>query len=509
MKVLNTSSVDKLSTIVEEGARANEAGVRRFIEPGIGTLRRAISRRHHIIFGRRGSGKTSLLKKAAEDLRNEERPVAYVDLEAYKGNQYPDVLISVLMAALTSFEEWIASDTSKRPGIFQRILKPRRSNSQLSADIKKVIKSLRAELLAIDDAEVTRVALRELEEVSGGEAKSSVSIKGIAEASARAEERQRSQEREEIQEAFRRKKIDYLHRHIIDYQSIFKSLTNMNNGDAYIFLDDLYHIKRQDQAELLDYFHRVIKGNNVWLKIGTIRRRSQWYLHGDPPVGLKLGDDAEEIDLDLTLERYGSAKTFLVAILNGLIKEAGSPSLHELLAEGAVDRLVLASGGVARDFLGIFRRSIDETRERMNRDPNHYRGEKIGAEDVNLAVGSYGDLKREEFARDSLEDRVALEKAFDDVRNFCINISGANCFLLDQAADEETISAIEELMDLRLLHLVQSRVTVSKRPRSAFKAYMLDMSQYVGARARRDLDLVEFWKRGTEERLRKVSLIYK
>ena len=78
-------TVNELATIVEEGARANARNTTRFIESAEGTLRRAITKRHHLIFGRRGSGKSSLLFKSADTLKAGGRPIAYVDLEAYKG----------------------------------------------------------------------------------------------------------------------------------------------------------------------------------------------------------------------------------------------------------------------------------------------------------------------------------------------------------------------------------------------------------------------------------------
>jgi len=263
-----------------------------------------------------------------------------------------------------------------------------------------------------------------------------------------------------------------------------------------------------DQAQLLDYFHRIVKGNSLWLKVGTIRHRSQWYVHGDPPVGLKLGDDADEINLDLTLEKYTLAKEFLANILGELIRECSAPHIDTFLADGAIDRLVLASGGVARDFLGIFRRSIDEARERLKRDPQHYRGAKIGAEDVNLAIGAYGETKQEEFRRDTLDDQLKLELAFGKIRSFCTDQANANCFLLDQDASGEEVELVQELVDLRLIHLVRSRVTVSGRVGKIYKAYMLDVSQYTGARKRRDLEMVEFWQTGARETLRRTSLIY-
>ena len=39
-------------------------------------------------FGRRGSGKSSLLRKAGADLTLDRRPIAHVNLEAFKGHSY-------------------------------------------------------------------------------------------------------------------------------------------------------------------------------------------------------------------------------------------------------------------------------------------------------------------------------------------------------------------------------------------------------------------------------------
>ena len=68
---------------------------------------------------------------------------------------------------------------------------------------------------------------------------------------------------------------------------------------------------------------------------------------------------------------------------------------------------------------------------------------------------------------------------------------------------------IHELVDLKLLHLVRQRVTVKKgRAGKIYEAYMLDLSQYVGARKRRGLSTIEFWKSEATNSLRRASLIY-
>jgi hypothetical protein len=308
----------------------------------------------------------------------------------------------------------------------------------------------------------------------------------------------------ELQEAYRKSKIDFLHRHILDYQRLFRQLSTLSAGDSFLFLDDLYHIRRADQSQVIDYFHRIAKSNNLWLKIGTIRHRTQWYVHGDPPIGVKLGDDADEIDLDLTLEKYSLAKEFLVKVLKSFVTDCGDLSVAQILNDGAIDRLVLASGGVARDFLAIFRKAVDVARERGE---NHRRA-RIGSEHVNVAAGEHETSKREELKRDTLDDQIEIERQFERVVNFCVDVAKANLFLLDKNASGGEVRLIHELVDLRLIHLVRSRITVSKRPGKIFEGYMLDVSQYTGSRKRHNFELVDFWKPEQLEDLRRVKLVY-
>jgi hypothetical protein len=308
----------------------------------------------------------------------------------------------------------------------------------------------------------------------------------------------------EVHEEFRRTKVDLLHRRIIEYQKIFRELAELSGGDSYLVLDDLYHIRRADQPRVIDYFHRLGKSSNLWIKIGTIRHRSTWYVNGDPPSGMKIGDDSDEIDLDLTLEHYQAAKEFLLRIFRGFFDSVSLKS-DEILTDGALERLVLASGGVARDFLGIFRRSIAVARNRKGGT----RGPKIGVEDVNAAAGEYDKYKREELQKDTYkEEETPIEQEFGRVREFCLGSANSNCFLIEKDANPELYERIEELTDLRLVHKVRSRVTVSGRPGKLFEAYMLDVSQYPASRKKRELEVIEFWRLDSTERLRRVSLIY-
>jgi hypothetical protein len=302
------------------------------------------------------------------------------------------------------------------------------------------------------------------------------------------------------------KKIEILHRNIMRYKSLFASMANLADGPTFLLLDDLYHIRTADQAQVLDYFHRIAKGSNLWLKVGTIRHRSRWYTYGDPPFSIKLGDDADEIDLDVTLEKYDLTKRFLLRILEQFSRDADL-KLDDFLTDGARDRLVLASGGVARDFLTIFRRAIDVARERLARGDN-FRGTKIGAEDVNKAAGEYDKFKREDFSRDAGKDeQEKLLRVFEKVSDFCLNKAEANCFLIEKDYTSDDVEIISELVDLKFMHHVKSRITVRDRASRVYDAYMLDLSQYTGERARRNFEIVEFWGKDEDDALRKTRFI--
>ena len=45
------------------------------------------------------------------------------------------------------------------------------------------------------------------------------------------------------------------------------------------------------------------------------------------------------------------------------------------------------------------------------------------------------------------------------------------------------------------------------RPGKIYEAYLLDLSQYTGERKKRDMKILEFWKTGAEDELRRTALI--
>jgi len=384
---------------------------------------------------------------------------------------------------------------------------PKKRVSGLTETLNKLVAELNELLYAPE--EVDRVAQSESKTSSSSKAGVGVSLgDGVVGAKADAEEGSSKQKSTAQEDRYVHSKVTVLQKNIIKYKRFFSDLSSISDGASFLFLDDLYHLRFGDQADVIDYFHRIAKGSNLWLKIGTIRHRSRWYMYGNPPVGMKLGDDADEIDLDITLEKYDLTKNFLLDILSNFANEAHL-EISQFLADGARDRLVLASGGVARDFLTIFRRSIDVARERISRKGQQNRGERIGAEDVNVAAGEYDKFKREDFVRDTdNNDRDRLLGILSDVNEFCLVSNNTNCFLMSKDATGPIEESIHELVDLKFLHQVRSRVTVRGETGKLFEAYMVDLSQYTGERKRRELRMVEFWRDDSKDELRKRQLIF-
>ncbi len=440
-------------------------------------------------------------------------PVAYIDLETFKGHSYPDVLISIIIKTLDSYSEWFSTAgvyPASKQSFWQKYFgaKPREKaiDSRKVDGLLKRVTEMRSELahLLSEPEETTRIRKARQTKERGLDAKGSldlfrVRLEGGGSQSAATER--------EIADNYSSKKIETLHRRIIDFKQIFSDLSAISGKQSYLFLDDLYHIRSDHQAEVVDYFHRITKGTNTWLKIGTIKHRTQWYFFGQPPIGMKLGDDADEIDLDVTLEKYDLTKEFLIKVLDQFCREHDS-KVADILSDGARDRLVLASGGVARDFLSIVRRSINVTRQRLAGN-DRFRGARISAEDVNKAAGELDGFKREDFNRDTTDDdSQKLNDLFEDVKKFCIDKVNCNCILVNKETKTGDANMIKELVDLKFLHHVRSRVTTRDRAGQIYDAYMLDISQYSGERKRRNLDMIEFWHKDGENQLRRSSLVF-
>ncbi len=281
--------LEKLSTVVEEATRSTREGVKYFIEPAPGVLQRALTKRHHIVFGRRGSGKSSLLRKLETDASTDRRPVVYVDMEQFKAHSYPDVLVSVLIRTMDGLATWldtIATAPASKTSFWSRIVAtgPTRApiNKDKAAALRGEIKTVQAELegLLHEAEKATRTSSYQLKDQASLDLQVDTNASaGLSQVRAGVAGKAKNQTSESssfsVNQIYTSKKIEYLQRSVIRFKKLIADIANLSTSHGYIILDDLYHIRSSDQADVIDYFHKVCKDTNVWLKIGTLRHRTR------------------------------------------------------------------------------------------------------------------------------------------------------------------------------------------------------------------------------------------
>jgi hypothetical protein len=260
----------------------------------------------------------------------------------------------------------------------------------------------------------------------------------------------------------------------------------------YIFLDDTHYMSVNEVPGLLDLLHGISRDNPMWLKIAGIRHQTRWFIPS-PPTGLQTGHDASIINLDITLEQPSRAKTFLQSILQSYVEESDTAPSRNFLSGSALDRLVLASGGVPRDFLTLCVSALQIARQRTN-------ARTVGVQDVNHAAGAAAQTKLQELEDDAAAARGRsqdLVSALNIVRDFLLTqrqITFLSVDFLDKENRPREYGLMQGLMDLRMLHLINSGLSDAHHAGQRSEVYLLDLSQYSGARLKRNLRVLDFVK---------------
>jgi len=254
---------------------------------------------------------------------------------------------------------------------------------------------------------------------------------------------------------------------------------------VYVFLDDVHYLPYNEQAQFLDKVHGLTRDNPVWLKVAGIRHQMRWFVP-EPPTGLQLPHDANEIDLDITLQEPERARRVLQDVLDGFVDECDARPRRGFIGGPALDRLVLASGAVPRDFVTLCARSIQVARGRGN-------ARTTGVQDVNEAAGQAAKAKFQELEEDAsaaLGTATPVVNALQYVRRFCLETNQRSYFRVefgDKESHPEGYALVQRLLDLRFLHLIHGSLSDQHHVGRRSEVYLLDLSEYTGARLKQQL----------------------
>lgn len=499
MEPITDEEVKALLPVLAEAARADRGTASRFVPPRVGILEETGAKRHQFVFGRRGVGKSTLLRKI-ESLTPEggHGDVIFVDVETLGGRPYPDVLIELLIELLDSLSKQVGPSGAA-------VFSP--SAWRARRKLKRLTKTMRQ--LLNEPLVAERVVKKMQSSRRGGGIGATAGARGRFGRVDVGVEGARTGSREETREArVEESKMDVLHNAVVLIRDALEDAqTHSGNHATLIVLDDFYHVPYDAQPAVLGYLHQIVKNLGIYLKICGVKHRIHPFVEGDPPSGLQPGQDAGEVSLDITLERFSAAQGFLEQVLTELCRPLGI-SLTDLLTDGGRRRLVLGSGGVARDYLNLTQKALRNANERNSNSTRPHN--RIGAEDVNEAAADMSAQKQDDLRRDASTDADKLRARLADIVRYCLDVNKTNVFLVEgpKLQEEEWGKEVQALADLRLVHEIGNLSEKRGEHRGRrFVGFTLDLSNYTGTRSE-SIKQVEFWTAAGKQAARQGSLIY-
>lgn len=423
------ADVARLLPALAEAERATDATANRFVSPRPGVLEEAAARRHQFVYGRRGVGKSTLLLRVAAGGAEDTREVIFIDVETLRRRPYPDVLIELLKDLLDDLDARLRDDGWRVRWRRRRLLKQLRQLSSAmdlllqepqsgEHTVRKLCSESRKRGKRISGAASAR----------GGAGHPAAAVQAHVAASGQRESSNAERADTTYEARFEKTKMDGLAEAAILVREVLSAAHEELRTPTLLVLDDFYHIRLVDQPEVLAYLHQVAKGLDISLKVCGVRHRLRPFTDGDPPIGMQPEHDAGTISLDITLERFEVAKGFLEEVLSGICSSVDVQD-DQLLTEGGRERLVLASGGVARDYISLVRRGLRNATER----PSHQFRVKnrITAEDVAQAAADLYEQKQEELKQDAGDDAEALRSRLSEIVRFCVETHRTNVLLVE------------------------------------------------------------------------------
>jgi Cdc6-like AAA superfamily ATPase len=326
----------KLRLVINESLRVQRAGADPvpYIDVS-NVLTDVVARQNHAIFGRRGCGKTLLLRHSTDNLPVEVRSV-YLNCEDFKKHSFPNVLIEILDALFAELEKQLRGWFGKK----------RRSRDVIT-QIRKELQGLR------EKADQRETEIREAESTESRESGKGEIGLGHGPLSIKVSEDLSDHGKHEIERKYKlnQDKIRELDMWLPRLKQRIRDFFELSNKVKTVFLqiDDFYHLARSDQPLVMDYIHRLCKDLPIYFKVATLRHGSTLYADRlGQPIGAQERHDYQPIDIDFTFADFNRTVKQNKKIFHEFGKRAGfePAEMDDLFKGEGFERLVLAGGGV-------------------------------------------------------------------------------------------------------------------------------------------------------------------
>ncbi|MBQ1083394.1 ATP-binding protein [Nocardiopsis sp. B62] len=411
---LSGPKMDQLIQLLEARSRTSDAlPSLKYMEDPRASLAAIGASRHHLVYGRRGVGKTALLLEAKRIAEKEGHVTAWINAHTLRRLNVSSAFLAVAEVALNSLVHYSGSSQGESyvrlKDLNNRVAQLKRNSQMTEGELGEVISDLNRSLRAVLREDLIRL---------------------------------------------------------------------------YLYIDDFYLFPEALQPHLLDCVAGMLRDCNGWIKVASIERLTRPF-EPSSRSGIEVPHDASKIDLDVTLEYPDSTQKFLESVLSSYTTTAGLTKPSGIAQGAALGRLVLASGGVPRDYLNLFASSIVAARSRP-------RAREIGREDVADAAGQSARSKKRDLEQDVSSDSANVLLATLEVLSEKVKGSGYTYFRINTSQKSHPIYGIlGQLVDLRFAHLIQSTLSDQHRPGVKYEVYILDLSGYADVRLKRGLAILD------------------
>ncbi len=468
--------VQAISSISQRAERQRDINkiIDSYVE--IGILPQLINNNNQILYGRRGTGKTHILRILENHLKNNpHKTTCYIDCRFLGSSpQFTDNTTSIDYRCSSLFTDILNE-------IFDVLLNHIAYNPNKNSDL--ALESLNSlSINSIGEIQKSKKIVNREKGTKDIETKSEINLNPSNISLTFADNSKSTKEQEKTTE-FDSEEFDKII--FPDLHYYLQRVLKEADTDLTIIIDEWSAIPLDIQPYLAEFLKKsFIPIPEVVLKIGALEYRSNFTIPRDKHnyIGFELGSDiSTNLDIDdyFVYDRNPKeiTKTFSEILFKHLKSELPDNYFSDIyhintinqfiqgLFTGmpAFDELVRASEGVIRDFINIFSLAFFDTQRKTLK--------KIDKKIVLEASRQWFENDKAKNLDNQLHDKIRL--IIDEV----IGKRRARSFLVSRELEQNPI--IQKLFDARVIHVVKKGYSDKDNPGVRYNIYSLDYGTYV------------------------------
>jgi len=447
----------------------------------VGLLPQLKNRNHQIFYGRRGTGKTHVMKVLEESFRENPRlAVVYIDCRTLGSTeQFTDESLLMKRRCLALFRDFLLEIYGSLLEYIIENPSERAEDALESVDqLAGIITEPRSKVITHQVSSESRKSESSKNSVGGGFSGRPTGVSARIEAGASGskseEEKTTSQMGVELEE-----KII-----LPDLYRALKRTLELAETELVVLVDEWSSLPRDVQPYLAEFLKRgLLPISDATIKISALEYRCRFFASQDENfIGFELGADiatAPDLDDYFVYDRNPEYITDIYADVlfrhlsselkeNYLQNNFGISSGKQLASRLFTERstcaeLARACEGVIRDLINIFTKAFFDS-QRRGRDT-------IDKQAVLDSARQWFEQDKEQYLDDELQN--VLRGIVDDV----IGQRRARSFLLPRDLERHPI--VQRLFDARVIHHMQRGYADKDNPGVRYNIYTIDYGTYV------------------------------